>query len=517
MSGVTKHIFNQEVRDILSMWDCEIKTIEPLLPKEYSSGDIITLLKEFYPHEWHSVEIKYVYYQTKDRYIKRKFGKSRYHMKAPEVLLMDASRCKKILSKEYQRIHFDNYTEESGVLARENLWLKRKPKIERVNQKIEKALSKVQQVTPSFIDQLIGLYERKNTSQKDRRYILLELKKYYSDKIIQFFFKLNDTELNKQLRWEAFYHLQSFNYQPRARRQKYMQVHTKNKKRKEFLKEVYPFETYEIPQNPNELEYRIENSREQKIKEYDFFISHSSKDGTIVQKLIRAENQNGKNIFCDWINDVDYLKRHLLCEATLKVLEKRMEQSKAMIFVVSENSRNSVWCKYELNYFTELGKPIYCSNGTSFDYDKRNYSTSHVHMMLSIALSRMIDKCESVFFLNSENSISIAEEISKERTASPWIYNELSLADMIEIRPINCYRDKFLQFSHRAYDAVNESSSLQIKYEVGKMLRSFISLSKYDLISCAKEWRANKKSFQSALDYIYLSKDIIIKQDVLIS
>ena len=70
----------------------------------------------------------------------------------------------------------------------------------------------------------------------------------------------------------------------------------------------------------------------------------------------------------------------------------------------------------------------YCrhSNGTSFDYDKRNYSTSHVHMMLSIALSRMIDKCESVFFLNSENSISIAEEISKERTASPWIYNELS-------------------------------------------------------------------------------------------
>lgn len=79
---------------------------------------------------------------------------------------MDTSRCKKILSKEYQRIHCDNYSEESRVLARENLWLKRKPKIEKVNQKIEKALSKTQQVTPSFIDQLIGFYERKNTSQK---------------------------------------------------------------------------------------------------------------------------------------------------------------------------------------------------------------------------------------------------------------------------------------------------------------------------------------------------------------
>lgn len=161
----------------------------------------------------------------------------------------------------------------------------------------------------------------------------------------------------------------------------------------------------------------------------------------------------------------------------------------------------------------------YCrhSNGTSFDYDKRNYSTSHVHMMLSIALARMIDKCESVFFLNSENSISIAEEISKERTVSPWIYNELSLADMIEIRPINYYRDKFFQFTHGVYDAVNESSSLQIKYEVDGILREFTTLSKNDLMSCAKEWSANNKSFKSALDYIYLSKNIIKQQDILIS
>ena len=172
---------------------------------------------------------------------------------------------------------------------------------------------------------------------------------------------------------------------------------------------------------------------------------------------------------------------------------------------------------YSNDLLREIDKK-YCrhSNGTSFDYDKRNYSTSHVHMMLSIALSRMIDKCESIFFLNSENSISIAEEISKERTVSPWIYNELSLADMIEIRPISCYRDKILKFSHRAYGAVSESSSLQIEYEVDKMLRNFISLSQHDLVSCADEWRANNKSFQSALDYIYLSKNIIKQRDIMI-
>ena len=76
---------------------------------------------------------------------------------------------------------------------------------------------------------MIGLYERKTTSQKDKVYIIQELKKYYNPKVVNFFFKLNDTELNKQLREIAFKHLQSFNYEPRLRKQKYMKIHTKNK------------------------------------------------------------------------------------------------------------------------------------------------------------------------------------------------------------------------------------------------------------------------------------------------
>ncbi len=229
-------------------------------------------------------------------------------------------------------------------------------------------------MTPEFIDKMIGLYERKNTSQKDKMYILLELQKYYSPKIIQFFFKLNDTELNKQLRWSAFCHLQSFNYQPRARRQKYMQVHTKNKKRKDYLKKVYSEQKCEIPKTPMELEYRIDNGKEQKIKTYDFFISHSYKDGATVQKLIQYENKQGKNIFCDWINDSDYLKRQLLCKATLKVLETRMEQSKSLIFVESEYSKASIWCRYELNYFKDLGKPMYIIS--SENIEKGNFEVN---------------------------------------------------------------------------------------------------------------------------------------------
>lgn len=56
------------------------------------------------------------------------------------------------------------------------MWNKRSPKIDRIDKNINKALLKTQQMYPSFLDKLIGFYERKNTSQKDRMYILAELK-----------------------------------------------------------------------------------------------------------------------------------------------------------------------------------------------------------------------------------------------------------------------------------------------------------------------------------------------------
>ena len=367
MPGVTKHIFANDVQDIIGMWSKQLRCICSVLPQNYSSKDVIDTLKFYFPHEWYSVEMKYAYYVQKDRYLKNRFGKTRYNMEQPEELMQSVDQYKRLMSTSVRQNYANSFSEEQLVIARDNLWLQREPKIEKVTAKIEQAKLKVQQVAPTYINQLIGLYERKSTSQKDRVYILAELKKYYSAEIIQFFYKLNDTELNKQLRWDAFYHLQSFNYQPRARRQIYMPVHTKNDKQKKYLRDVYPNQTFSIPQTPQELEYRIENSKEQSLKRYDYFISHSSKDHVLVQKLIQFENKRGNDVFCDWINDADYLKRHLLCDATLRVIEKRLEQSDALIFVKSDYSVASVWCKYELNFYFELRRPIYTIEAQDLD------------------------------------------------------------------------------------------------------------------------------------------------------
>ena len=273
MSGVTKKIFQRDILDIKSMWNEQLKSIQNILPKDYSESDIVRLLKEYYPHEWDSVEFKYQYYQIKDKHLKKKQKKSRYNMNKPEQLLRSLPKYRQIISNK--SVYSKNYSEETANEFREKLSKKRIPKIERVNRKIELAKAKTQKVEPEFLDKMIGMYDKKNTSLKDKVYILNELKKYYNPKIIKFFFKKNDTELNKQLRIMAFKHLQSFNYNPRLRSNKYMVVHAGNKKRKHYLKNIYPNERYDIPKTPHELEYRINNGMEQRIKTFDFFISHS--------------------------------------------------------------------------------------------------------------------------------------------------------------------------------------------------------------------------------------------------
>ena len=93
---------------------------------------------------------------------------------------------------------------------------------------------------------------------------------------------------------------------------------------------------------------------------------------------------------------------------------------------------SSVW-----GYSNDLLKQIdndYCKTGDNlYSYDSRNFSTSHVHMMLASALTMMIDQAETLFFLNTPQSLS-SDDI-KQKTMSPWIYFELTTSRFIR-KPI---------------------------------------------------------------------------------
>ena len=103
-----------------------------------------------------------------------------------------------------------------------------------------------------------------------------------------------------------------------------------------------------------------------------------------------------------------------------------------------------LWDKFKLNsfidsciwgYANDLLKKIdnaYCLNADrkTYNYNQRNCSTSHVHMMLNMALMQMIDKTECLFFLKTPNSICLDD--IETCTLSPWIYSEIGISQMIE-------------------------------------------------------------------------------------
>ncbi len=357
MPGKTKRKYQGELMRLNKALKRPVGRILQILPYNYSLGTIERLFKKYYYYDWLHIREMKALYDRKDKKLLRYGKKIRYEAKDPINYLLTFPQVRNKLKNKKK--HQMNFCEETQKILIKKIESERLPKLEKIKEKREVAKEKAQQVEPLFLDALIGLYERKRTSQKDKVYIFKELEKYYCTKTIIFFQKINDTEINHQLREMAFYHLQSLGHYVKLRKRNSIRIPTKNKKRRKFLKEEYPKLRYDISQIPEELEYRIVNHREQKIKSYDYFISHSSSDATFVQNTIKRLNEEGKNIYCDWINDTNYLKRKLVGEATKKVIEKRLDQSKRLLLIKSRKSTLSDWVKYELNYFRELEKPIF--------------------------------------------------------------------------------------------------------------------------------------------------------------
>lgn len=127
---------------------------------------------------------------------------------------------------------------------------------------------------------------------------------------------------------------------------------------------------------------------------------------------------------------------------------------------------SAVW-----GYSDKLLKEIdnkYCKNeaGGTYNYDLRNRSTSHVHMMLSTALADMIDRCECIIFISTPNSFKPVDYLNSEgKTESPWIYSEIAMTRMIQQKTPGAHRPKPALESVTAADSMEKrSAKLKIEY-----------------------------------------------------
>ncbi|MFC0684017.1 TIR domain-containing protein [Novosphingobium clariflavum] len=147
----------------------------------------------------------------------------------------------------------------------------------------------------------------------------------------------------------------------------------------------------------------------------------------------------------------------------------------------------------------------FCTNSGSdprtYCYDRRNITTTHVHNMLAVSLASMMDKCECIFFLNSENSLESKVSIANSAgntTNSPWLYNELNLCRILQKN----VPDRHMWVSKASMEAMNEARTDRqvppFRYNVD--IDYMTKLEFTDIVTWA---HANNRLGLPSLDWLY--------------
>lgn len=330
MPGITKRKYEAEICRFNKSLKQPLNQIAKVLPYHYCYKDILALFKELYPYEWDIINQRYKQYFEKDKFLVSVQKKKRYNPIKPNKYLWHLPKIKYILSSEQKEKHQANFNEK----RRDKLLLKMKAKSQsrrlKIEAKIQEKKKFMQSIEPIYTKIFFHAYHKKGITQEGKMEIIKELQQYESDEILRFFYKLNDSEKNTQIRIMAFNHLQNLG--------KYVKLR-KNFKGK---KKGYMLEKIDFDKKPSDLFDRIKKDSIQNKKTFDYFISHSYRDTEIVKAVIKKLNEVKLHLYCDWIADSDFLKRTYASRFTREVIKRRIEQSNKVLFIKTKNTINKM-------------------------------------------------------------------------------------------------------------------------------------------------------------------------------
>ena len=154
----------------------------------------------------------------------------------------------------------------------------------------------------------------------------------------------------------------------------------------------------------------------------------------------------------------------------------------------------------------------FCEDGTvkTYDYDKRNKTTSHVHILLAHALMRMIGQTECFIFLETRNSSTHSTPRELE-TYSPWLFHELAFANVVERQKL--LRKRYFGSEKIAMDEAvtegQESFALKFSAKVEKLRCVSLSNLLEQVIAANRlaVLPSRRESAERFLDYLYLNWD----------
>lgn len=149
---------------------------------------------------------------------------------------------------------------------------------------------------------------------------------------------------------------------------------------------------------------------------------------------------------------------------------------------------------YDLNYHYSLIERD--GRRERYDYNTGNFLSANVHIMLSNALMRMMDACECLIFVDSDNSLKYIKDQSS--TPSPWIFEEMGFSQCLRINIPDRYKERILidlnesqnQSTIRMFSTDQERRIVNIDYEIN--IRDFKELTLSDLINY-RGWLSDTK------------------------
>lgn len=184
-----------------------------------------------------------------------------------------------------------------------------------------------------------------------------------------------------------------------------------------------------------------------------------------------AGKVNGEALKAEWFPNIQNCHVFISHSSKDKELAFKLANWLYSNFKIESFIDSAVW-GFADDLLRQIDNEYAYQEGTNtYNYQIRNHTTSHVHMMLSNALNSMIDRAECLFFLNTDNAIhniSISKAIEEQYTFSPWIMSELQTSAIIEKKQsqnANRYSGSMEKSSESLGIIVEKRKSLQISHK----------------------------------------------------
>lgn len=341
--GGTARQFNNMYLKYKQRFKKPIANIAILVSNGFSDDDFVNQFKELYPHIWEDLNKQYKYWHDKNEFIIDKEKKSRYNFRKPYNFILDCSyhvRIKLRKSKDHQKLSQDEKKKFIQEILSQSA-----QKLKNTEDKQSKNLYYIQEIYPLYVNKYISKYFREHDLHVKLE-IVRELSKYKSNEIVQFFYKVNSCTRNFSLKQESMRYIQRLGLPFVLRR------------KKEGKTNYIDNEVVKNNSSPEELLQRLYVDNLEKLKAFDVFISHNSRDESEISDMFKLLNAKGYVAYIDWVNDKFDLKREWCNATTSLIIRERIHQSRFVVLFFSDNVLNSQWCSWELGYADALGKKI---------------------------------------------------------------------------------------------------------------------------------------------------------------